>query len=125
MAETTQVLEREEVKARPGSTAKLIRTVKKSTRRKFSAEDKIRIVLEGFRKEIPITELCRRENIASGIYYSWLKDFMEAGKARLKGDSLRSANEQEVKHLKDENARLKELVAEQALNLQVFKKSLL
>jgi len=125
MAETTQVLEREEAKARPGSTAKLIRTVKKATRRKFSAEDKIRIVLEGFRKEIPITELCRRENIASGIYYSWLKDFMEAGKARLKGDSLRSANEQEVKHLRDENARLKELVAEQALNLQVFKKSLL
>jgi len=125
MAETTQVLDREEVKARPGSAAKLIRTVKRSTRRKFSAEDKIRIVLEGFRKEIPITELCRRENIASGIYYSWLKDFMEAGKARLKGDSLRSANEQEVKQLRDENARLKELVAEQALNLQVFKKSLL
>ena len=125
MAETTQVLEREETKARPGSTAKLIRTVKKTTRRKFSAEDKTRIVLEGFRKEIPITELCRRENIASGIYYSWLKDFMEAGKARLKGDSLRSANEQEVRQLRDENARLKELVAEQALNLQVFKKSLL
>ena len=99
MSQATQVLEREQTKARPGSTAELIRTVKRSTRRKFSAEDKIRIVLEGFRKEIPITELCRRENIAGGIYYSRLKDLMEAGKARLKGGSLRSANEQELKQL--------------------------
>jgi len=101
MAETTQVLEREEAKARLGSSAKLIRTVKKATRRKFSAEDKIRIVLEGFRKEIPITEFSRRGNIADGVYYSWLKDFIEAGNARLKGDSLCSANEQEVKQLRD------------------------
>ena len=69
--------------------------------------------------------MCRQEKISSAIYYVWLKDFMEAGKVRLKGYSLRSANQQEVKHLKDENARLKELVAEQALQLQVFKKSLL
>ena len=127
MEETTQVLERreEEQAVSPGSTRKLIRNVRRATRRKFTAEDKIRIVLEGFRKEISISELCRRESIASTIYYSWLKDFMEAGKARLRGDSLRSANEQEVKSLKEENARLKELVAEQALQLQVFKKSLL
>ena len=123
MEETTQVLEREE-RVSPGSTAKLIRNVRKATRRKFTAEDKIRIVLEGFRKEIPISDLCRKEKISSAIYYVWLKDFMEAGKSRLKGDSLRSANEQEVKHLKEENSRLKELVAEQALQLQVFKKSL-
>jgi transposase len=124
MEETTQVLEREETKVSPGSTARLIRRVRKATRRRFTAEDKIRIVLEGFRKEIAISELCRRESIAGTVYYAWLKDFMEAGKARLKGDSIRSANEQEVKDLKEENARLKELVAEQALQLQVFKKSL-
>ena len=124
MEETTQVLEREETKVSPGSTARLIRKVRKASRRRFTAEDKIRIVLEGFRKEIPISELCRRESIAGTVYYSWLKDVMEAGKARLKGDSIRSANEQEVRDLKEENARLKELVAEQALQLQVFKKSL-
>jgi len=125
MDNNTQVVEPEtEITARPGGAARLIRSVRKATRRRFTAEDKIRIVLEGFRKEISISELCRRESIASTIYYSWLKDFMEAGKSRLRGDSLRSANEQEVKDLKDENARLKELVAEQALGLQVFKKSL-
>jgi len=126
MEETTQVVERteEEQQVSPGSTARLIRNVRKATRRKFTAEDKIRIVLEGFRKEIPVSELCRQERISSAIYYTWLRDFMEAGKARLKGDSLRSANEQEVRNLKEENARLKELVAEQALQLQVFKKSL-
>jgi transposase len=124
MEETTQVSERAEEIVSPGSTRKLIRSVRKATRRKFTAEDKIRIVLEGFRKEIPISDLCRQERISSAIYYIWLKDFMEAGKSRLKGDSLRSANEQEVKNLKEENARLKELVAEQALQLQVYKKSL-
>ena len=90
MEETTQVLEREETKVSPGSTARLIRKVRKATRRRFTAEDKIRIVLEGFRKEIAISELCRREGIAGTVYYSWLKDFMEAGKGRLKGDSIRS-----------------------------------
>lgn len=126
MEETTQVLEieSEEQAVGPGSTRNLIRNVRRATRRKFTAEDKIRIVLEGFRKEIPVSELCRQERISSAIYYTWLKDFMEAGKSRLKGDRLRSANEQEVMILKDENARLKEIVAEQALQLQVFKKSL-
>jgi transposase len=124
MDNVTQVLEREETKASPGSARKLIRNIRKVTRRKFTSEDKIRIVLEGFRKEIPISELCRRESIATGVYYTWLKDFMEAGKARLKGDSIRSANEQEVRQLREETARLKELVAEQALQLQVYKKSL-
>lgn len=123
---TTQVLEREEeIHATPGSAARLIRKVRKVTRRRVTAEDKIRIVLEGFRKEIAITDLCRREGISTCIYYDWLKDFMEAGKARLKGDALRSATASEVKTLKEENARLKELVADQALQLQVIKKSLL
>jgi len=124
MEATTQVLEREETAATAGSAAKLIREVRAKTRRKFTAEDKIRIVLEGFRKEIPVSDLCRREGISSTLYYSWLKDFMEAGKARLKGDSLRDATQSEVKGLRAENGRLKELVGDQALQIQLLKKSL-
>ena len=124
MEATTQVLGRKEVAATPGSAAKLIREVRAKTRRKFSSEDKIRIVLEGFRKEMPVSDLCRREGISSALYYSWLKDFMEAGKARLKGDSLRDATQSEVKGLREENGRLKELVGEQALQIQLLKKSL-
>ncbi len=119
-----QALDVEEVRATPGSTAKLIREVRAQTRRRFSAEDKIRVVLEGFRKEIPVSDLCRREGISSALYYSWLKDFMEAGKARLKGDTLRDAPHSEVKSLRQENMRLKELVGEQALEIQLLKKSL-
>jgi transposase len=124
METSTQVLGSEEVSATPGSAAKLNRGVRAKTRRKFSAEDKIRIVLEGFRKEIPVSDLCRREGISSALYYSWLKDFMEAGKARLQGDSLRDATQGEVKELRAENGRLKELVGDQALQIQLFKKSL-
>jgi transposase len=127
METTTQALGVEEVPtapATPGSAAKLIREVRAQTRRRFSAEDKIRIVLEGFRKEMPVSDLCRREGISSALYYSWLKDFMEAGKARLKGDTLRDATHSEVKGLRQENARLKELVGEQALEIQLLKKSL-
>ena len=124
MEESTLVLEKEEEVAAPGSAARLIREVRRYTRRKFSAEDKIRIVLEGFRKEIPVSDLCRKESISSAIYYTWLKDFMEAGKSRLKKDSLRDATGNEVKHLQEENNRLKELVGEQALKIQIFKKSL-
>jgi transposase len=98
--------------------------VRAQTRRRFSAEDKIRIVLEGFRKEMPVSDLCRRESISSALYYSWLKDFMEGGKTRLKGDTLRDATQGEVKELRRENARLKELVGEQALEIQLLKKSL-
>jgi transposase len=124
METSTQVIDSEEVAATPGSAAKLIREVRAKTRRKFSAEDKIRIVLEGFRKEIPVSDLCRREGISSALYYSWLKDFMEGGKARLKGDSLRDATQGEVKQFRLENARLKELVGDQALQIQLLKKSL-
>ena len=122
--ETNTQLQKERVTGRPGSAAKLIREVRAKTRRKFLAEDKIRIVLEGFRKEIPVSDLCRREGISSALYYSWLKDFMEAGKARLKADSLRDATQSEVKGLREQNPRLKELVGEQALEIQVLKKSL-
>lgn len=124
MEESTLVLKKEEIAATPGSVAKLIREVKRYTRKKFFAEDKIRIVLEGFRKEIPVSDLCRKEGISTAIYYSWLKDFMEAGKARLKGDSLRNATRTEVKELREENSRLKELLGEQALEMQLLKKSL-
>jgi len=117
----TQQIEKE---ATPGSGAKLIREVKRNTRRKFSADEKIRIVLEGFRKEIPVSDLCRKENISTPIYYSWLKDFMEAGKARLKRDNLRDATKSEVKHLRKENDRLKELLGDQALTMHILKKSL-
>jgi transposase len=124
METTTQAPDIEEVSARRGSAAKLIREVRANTRRRFSAEDKIRIVLEGFRKEMPVSDLCRREGISSALYYCWLKDFMEAGKARLKGDTLRDATQSEVKGLRQENGRLKELVGEQALEIQLLKKSL-
>ena len=124
MEAATQTSGIEEVSATPGGTAKLIREVRAQTRRRFSAEDKIRIVLEGFRKEMPVSDLCRRESISSALYYSWLKDFMEAGKARLKGDTLRDGTQSEVKGLRQENGRLKELIGEQALEIQLLKKSL-
>jgi transposase len=102
--------------AHPGSTAE--------NGRQFSAEDKIRIVLEGFRKEAPVSDLCRRENISSALYYLWLKDFMEVGKACLKGDSLRDATQSEVRGLRGENGRLKGPVGEQVLQIQLLEKSL-
>jgi transposase len=101
-----------------------VERVKRRTRKKFSADEKVRIVIEGMKRETSISELARREGVSTALYYSWLKDFMEAGKARLKGDSLRQANEAEVRSLQRENAGLKELVAEQALRLKLLKKSL-
>lgn len=124
MKESTLAVENDDLQATPGSAAKLIREVKYKTRKRVSSEDKIRIVLEGFRKEFPTSDLCRRENISTALYYSWLKDFMEAGKARLQGDSLRDATKSEVKHLREENSHLKELLGEKALENQLLKKSL-
>ncbi len=126
-ATQTAVLEAEQdqqTQATPGSTVRLINQIKRVNRKRLSAEDKIRIVLEGFRKELPVSDLCRRESIHVSLYYSWLKDFMEAGKSRLKGDTNRSANENEVKQLQVENNRLKALAGEQALELCLLKKSL-
>ena len=121
---STQATEKIESKTPTGSARKLIEEVKRHTRKRFSSEEKIRIVLEGFKQEAPVSELCRKENISSALYYSWLKDFMEAGKERLKKDYQRDATKSEVKGLRKENARLKELLGEQALEIQVFKKSL-
>jgi transposase len=126
-ATQTAVLEPEQdqqTQATPGSTVRLINKIKRQNKKRLSAEDKIRIVLEGFRKELSVTDLCRREGIHVSLYYGWLKDFMEAGKSRLKGDSIRNANENEVKQLQSENNRLKSLAGEQALELCLLKKSL-
>jgi transposase len=100
-----------------------IRDIKRLTRRKFTAEEKIRIVLEGFRRDTPIRDLCRREGIHPGTYYAWLKDFMEAGKERLVRDNIRDASRSEVQELKRENIRLKQLVAELSLQVHVLKKT--
>jgi len=101
-----------------------VERVRRRTRKKFDAQEKVRIVIEGMKREISISDLARREGISTALYYSWLKDFMEAGKARLKGDSLRQANSVEVRTLKVQNTQLKQLVAEQALRLSLFEKSL-
>ena len=109
--------------ARTQETKQLIRDIKRVTRRKFTAEEKIRIVLEGVRRDTPIRDLCRREGIRPGTYYAWLKDFMEAGKERLTRDIARDATNGEVKEIKRENARLKQLVAELSLQVHVLKKT--
>ncbi|MFH1619613.1 MAG: transposase [bacterium] len=106
------------------TATQFLRKARKATRRRFTAEDKIRIVIEGMKREIAVSELCRREGISSAIYYTWLKDFMEAGKSRLKGDSLRNANRGEVSSLRRENEQLKALLADQMLELNLLKKSL-
>ena len=109
--------------ARTQETKQLIRDIKRITRRKFTPEEKIRIVLEGFRRDTPIRDLCRREGIKPGTYYAWLKDFMEAGKERLTHDITRDATKSEVQELKRDNARLKTLVAELSLQVHVLKKT--
>jgi transposase len=112
-----------QVEARTQETKQLIRDIKRNTRRKFTAEEKIRIVLEGFRRDTPIRDLCRREGIKPGSYYAWLKDFMEAGKERLTRDSTRDTTRTEIQEMKRENARLKTLVAELSLQVHVLKKT--
>ncbi len=98
--------------------------VRRYTRRKYSAEDKIRIILEGMKREVSVADLCRKEGISPNVYYIWVKEFMEAGKARLMGDNQRQATHSEVKSLKKENAHLKIMLAEQMLVSSIFKKSL-
>ncbi len=103
---------------------KVVRDIRRATRRRFSAEEKIRIVLKGLRGEDSIAELCRREGIAQSLYYSWSKEFLEAGKKRLAGDTAREASTGEVKDLRREARNLKEVVAEQALEIRLLKKSM-
>ena len=100
-----------------------VRTVKSAARRKYTPEDKIRIVLEGFRREVTVSDLCRREGIKPHSYYSWTKEFMEAGKERLTRDSVRDATRHEVHQLKRENGELKQLVADLSLEVYRLKKT--
>ena len=97
--------------------------VKRRTRRKFTAEEKIRIVLEGMKREISVSELCRREGIPSAAYYSWAKDFMEGGKAQLQRDARRHTDNAGVEKLKEENAALRELIADKEITIRIFKKT--
>ena len=106
------------------SSEAAVREIRRRARRRFSAEEKIRIVLEGLRGEVSVAELCRREGIASNLYYRWSKEFLEAGKKRLAGDTVREATSDEVKVLRSENRELKEVVAELTLKHRVLKKSL-
>ncbi len=104
---------------------KVVRDIRRATRQRFSAEEKIRIVLDGLRGEDSIAELCRHEGIAQSLYYSWSKEFLEAGKKRLAGDTAREASTGEVKDLRREARDLKEVVAEQALEICLLKKSMI
>jgi transposase len=102
---------------------KTVRDIRRATRKQYSAEEKIRIVLEGLRGEESIAELCRREGIAQSLYYKWSKEFLEAGKKRLAGDTARAATSDEVKGLRAEARSLKEALAEQMLENRLLKKS--
>jgi transposase len=110
-------------KKKPSSES-IVREIKRKTRRRYTAEERIRIVLEGLRGEQSITDLCRREGIHPGIYYKWSKAFLEAGKQRLTGDSIREAGSEEVTELRKENEELKQVAAELLLRNRVLKKTL-
>ena len=111
------------MKTTPGE--RVAKDIRRATRRHFSAEDKIRIVLDGLRGEDSVAEICRKEGIAQSLYYVWSKEFLEAGKRRLAGDTARAATTDEVKNLRRESTALKEVVAEQALELRLLKKSMI
>ena len=117
------------MRPKPSSTKKpaeqVVKDIRRATRRHFSAEDKIRIVLDDLRGEDSIAELCRKEGIAQSLYYTWSKEFMEAGKRRLAGDTARAATTDEVKDLRREASALKECVAELTLENRLLKKSMI
>ena len=110
---------------RPDSAEKTVRDIRRATRRQYSAEEKIRIVLEGLRGEASIAELCRKEGIAQSMYYGWSKEFLEAGKRRLAGDTTREATSDEVKTLRAEARQLKEALAEATLENRLLEKSVI
>ena len=109
--------------ARTQETRGFMQQVRVATRRKYTPEEKVRIVLEGFRREVAVKDLCRREGIKPGAYYAWTKDFMEAGKERLTRDAVRDATRQEIDEIKRENAELKQLVADLSLEAYRLKKT--
>ena len=102
----------------------VVREIKRNTRRKFNSEEKIRIILEGLKGEDSIANICRKEGIAPSVYYKWSKSFLEAGRRKLNGDTMREATSDEVSELRKENEQLKQLVAEITLQNRVLKKSL-
>jgi len=106
------------------SPESVVKEIKRKTRRKFNSEEQIRIVLEGLKGEDSIAAICRREGIAPSLYYKWSKMFLQAGKRRLDGDTMREANSDEVSQLRQENEQLKQLVAELSLKNRVLKKSM-
>jgi transposase len=106
------------------SPESVVREISRRTRKKYGTEEKIRIVLEGLKGEASIAELCRKEGLNANVYYKWSKEFLEAGKKRLQGDTVREATSSEVDDLKKENEQLKALVAEQAVKIRTYKKSL-
>ena len=110
---------------KPDGAEKLVRNIRRATRRQYSAEEKIRIVLEGLRGETSIAELCRKEGIAQSMYYGWSKEILEAGKRRLAGDTAREATTDEVKGLRAEARQLKEALAEATLENRLLKKSVI
>ena len=112
-------------KSKKGSAEKTVRDIRRATRRNYSSEEKIRIVLEGLRGEESVAALCRKEGINQNLYYRWSKDFLEAGKKRLAGDTVREATSDEVKGLRGESQALKETLAELMLENRLLKKSML
>ena len=112
-------------KTKKTTAANTVSNIRRRSRKKYSGEEKIRIVLEGLRGEETVAELCRREGISESVYYRWSKEFLEAGKQRLVGNTKRQATSDEVVELRRENDQLKQLVAELALNNRVLKKSVL
>src|SRR5918998_2620172 len=109
----------------PISSERIVKDIRRATRKQYSAEEKIRIVLDGLRGEHSIAELCRREGISESLYYTWSKEFLEAGKRRLAGDTARAATSGEVKALRREAQDLKEVVADLTLENRLLKKSML
>ena len=109
--------------SRTHETRSFMQQVRVTAKRKYTPEEKVRIVLEGFRREIPVRDLCRREGIKPGAYYAWTKDFIEAGKERLTRDTVRDATRQEIEQIKRENAELKHLVADLSLEVYRLKKT--
>ena len=116
---------RQKSEAPNGSSEQVVKAIRRATRKQHSAEEKIRIVLDGLRGESSIAELCRREAIAESLYYSWSKEFLEAGKKRLAGDTARAATSNEVKDLRREVRDMKVLVADLALENRLLKKSMI
>lgn len=106
------------------SPESVVREISRRTRKKYGTEEKIRIVLEGLKGEASIAEICRKEGLNPNVYYKWSKEFLEAGKKRLQGDTAREATSSEVEDLRKENEQLKSLVAEQAIKIRTYKKSL-